>query len=57
MPSGVRTAYYALKEFRQKGRVIKKGERVMSIDSKLIKYYLERGFIEKKVERLNKPNA
>jgi hypothetical protein len=50
MAKGQRTVYIALRMFKQSNRMYQEGERVTTIDAKLLTFYLERGYIKKQVE-------
>lgn len=52
MAKGQRTIYVALRMFRQAGRVYQEGDRVTTIDAKLINFYLDGAYVKKVVERI-----
>ena len=52
MAKGQRTSYYAMRMFRQGGRVYQEGQRVVTIDAKLINFYIDGGYVKKVVERI-----
>ena len=51
MAKGQRTVYIALRMFKQSNRIYQEGERVTTIDAKLLSFYIERGYIKKVVEQ------